>query len=120
MACEATFSCIRRAPRRLKGRYRHFLHWLMVDFHAIRSLRTRLSRAGLHSRHAQQVVRGPNHIGRKLGLHDSDEAALSQSADRLHPAEDLLDALALSLADRVALVPRGPAIEPRRPATLDP
>jgi len=63
--------------------------------------------------HSQQVVGDRHQVGGELRLHDPNEAALSQATDRLHPAEDLLDPLALSLADAVALVARGARIQPQ-------
>ena len=58
----------------------------------------------LQSRDPQKVVRGTNQAGGELGLGLSDETGLPQSTDGLHPAEDLLDAFALSLAHDVAAV----------------
>src|SRR5262245_66005015 len=82
-------------------------------------LRRRLRPGELHPRHPEQVVGRPDHVGGKLRLGDADEATASQAADRLHPAEDLFNALALSLADEVAVVTRGPAIETRSAAAFD-
>jgi len=42
-----------------------------------------------------------------------------KAAVALHPTEDLLDALSLSLADRVAGMARGARIQPRAVAAFD-
>ncbi len=68
------------------------------------SLRTYLSRRDLQSSHPEQVVRRAHHVGDELRLHLSDEAALSESAYRFHPAEDLLDSFALLLTDRITVM----------------
>src|SRR5262245_31779170 len=82
-------------------------------------LRAGLRCGGRHPRHPEQVVGRPDHVGGKLRLGDADEATASQAADRLHPAEDLFNALSLSLADEVAVVTRGPAIETWSAAAFD-
>lgn len=66
-----------------------------------------LRRAQGESCHSQQVVGGAHHIGGELRLRDPDEAALSHVTHGVHPTEDFLDSLALSLVDAVALVVRG-------------
>src|SRR5512132_1841498 len=64
-------------------------------------------------RHADQVVGGK---GEGEGHADPSEPAefgLPQAADRLQPAKDLLDALALFLAERVAGMASGAAVDRR-------
>ena len=70
-------------------------------------------RGRLQSRHSQKVVSGADQVGGHLRFGLPDEACLSQSTYGLHPAEDLLDAFALSLADGVAAVPGSACIEAR-------
>jgi hypothetical protein len=75
-----------------------FLCSFMPDSRSFASLRAHLSCGRLQSRHAKQVVRRADQVRSELGLGDAHEAALPQSAYCLHPAEDFLDALSLSLA----------------------
>jgi hypothetical protein len=74
----------------------------------------------LQTRHSEQVIRGADDVGGKLGLRQTHEAALTQAANRLHPAEDLLHPFALTLADGVALVACRARVKSRRAATLHP
>src|ERR1043166_6512643 len=55
-------------------------------------------------RHPQQVVSGPDEVGPEAGPFDAAVPRLPQAADRLAPAEDLLDLLATPLAELVAHV----------------
>src|SRR5439155_17146373 len=96
-----------------------FLCSFMADARSFPSLRAYLSCRRLQLRHAQKVVRRADQVRGELGLRDPDEAALSEPAHRLHPAEDLLDALALSLADRVALMSGRSAIQSRCATALN-
>src|SRR5690606_23304798 len=71
-------------------------------------------------RNPQEVVGARRQVRVQAGALEANEAALSQAADALQPAEDLLDALAGSLAHPVTRVPGRAAIEPRRDPPLDP
>src|SRR3954454_12010720 len=51
---------------------------------------------------ADQVIGGADEIAREGGAVESSEASPTEAADGLHPAEDLLDPLADTLADGVA------------------
>lgn len=68
--------------------------------------------------HPNQVVdaQGQREVPSDLFLTDVTE--LAEDADGLEPAEDFLDALAGSLADVVARVPGGPAVDGRRAVAL--
>src|SRR6266571_1885893 len=92
----------------------------LAESSSLGSLWTYLSRRDLQSSHPEQVVRRAHHVGGELRLHPSDEAALSESADRFHPAEDLLDSFALLLTERITVMPRGARIQARSAAALDP
>src|SRR3982751_5262104 len=61
--------------------------------------------------HANQVVRGGGE--RHVPIDDlaAAVAEFPQTANRLHPAEHLLDELAPLLAGRIAGMPRGPVID---------
>jgi len=61
------------------------------------------SDGGPQSRQSEQVVGRRGYFTLQLDLPSTDEPRSSQSADRLAPAEDILDPLANSLTDRVAL-----------------
>src|SRR5262245_171860 len=65
---------------------------------------------GHESCHSNEVVRRRHQIRRQLGQMQADEARSAKAADGLHPAKDLLDALALLLADRIPSMPRGAPI----------
>ena len=60
---------------------------------------------------ADQVVGGADEIAREGGAVEPSEAGSTEAADGLHPAEDLLDALPDPLADGVAGVAGGPAVD---------
>src|ERR1700676_5296395 len=60
---------------------------------------------------AEQVVGGSHQIGMQLGALEAAIASTAQAAHGLHPAEDLFDPLAYPLADRVADMTRGAAVE---------
>src|SRR5205807_1385251 len=79
----------------------HFcLHW------------TQLPCCRLQSTHTKQVIGGGNDVGVNAnGLHAARHGA-AQPAIGFHPAEDLLDALSLLLADRVAGMTSRAHIEP--------
>src|SRR5579862_4361792 len=67
----------------------------------------------------QQVVGGTDEMRVQLHSSDAPKARATKSAPGLHPAEDLLDPLTLSLTDPVALVARRARIEPGGVATLN-
>src|SRR5215475_11857749 len=78
---------------------------------ARRSNERRASRRRLERPHPDQVV--GRRCEQKLPV-DAGAAAmteLAQPADRFHPTEDFFDAFSRHLADRVAGMARGPAIE---------
>ena len=83
--------------------------WLPGDVFRCASLRL----AGNQLRHPDQVVCCREEVGDHLVLLDALVSRLSEDPDRLHPSEDLLDLLPATLADRVALVSRGPAVDGR-------
>src|SRR6187551_2839078 len=74
---------------------------------------------GAQPTHAQQIVSRTDEPGVELHPSDAAEHRLAQSAVALHPAEDLLHALAFLLAHRVARMARGTRIESRRASILD-
>jgi hypothetical protein len=74
----------------------------MCSLAAFRSLRTHRCRDRQQPYQAHQVVGGPDEVGRQLRLHHASKARASKAAHRFHPAEDLLDPLALSLAHGLA------------------
>ena len=82
-------------------------------------LRRQLSCRWSQSTHAQQVVSGGNDVGVQAHARQSASHRAAQPAVGLHPAEDLLDTLSFSLADRVAGVARGACVEPRGLAAFD-
>src|SRR5712691_2937388 len=92
----------------------------LAESSSLGPLWTHLSRRDLQSSHPEQVVRRADHVGGELRLHPSDETTLSESADRFHPAEDLLDSFALLLTHGITVMPRGARIQARGAATLDP
>ena len=61
----------------------------------------------------QQVVGGADQVGGETGPLDAPIARATEVADRLDPAEDLLDPLAYSLADCVARPIGGAQVERR-------
>src|SRR6516165_1894519 len=67
----------------------------------------------------QQVIGRTHKVGVQLHAGNATKARATQSAPALHPAEDFLDPLALSLADPVALMPSRTGIEPWGIAALD-
>src|SRR3974377_2355014 len=67
----------------------------------------------------QQVIGRAHKVGVQLHAGNATKARATQSAPALHPAEDLLDPLALSLADPVALMPSRTVIEPWGMRALD-
>jgi len=64
-------------------------------------------------RHSKQVVRGGDHVGSGLIGTEPDVARLPKAADRLDPAEDLLDALPYALTDGVSRRTRRPSVDYR-------
>ena len=60
---------------------------------------------------ADQIVGGADEIACEGGAVESSEAGPTEATDGLHPAEDLLNALPDPLADSVAWVARGPAVD---------
>src|SRR6516225_6929050 len=62
-------------------------------------------------RHSQQVVGGPHEVGPEACPLHAAVARLPQAADRLPPAEDLLDLLATPLAELVARLTQGAPVE---------
>src|SRR5689334_19462956 len=60
---------------------------------------------------ADQVVGGGHEVARQAGALDAPETGPSEAADGLHPAEDLLDAFPDPLADGIAGVAGGPAVD---------
>src|SRR6202034_3530010 len=67
----------------------------------------------------QQVVGGADEVRVQLHSGDAAEARAAQATPALHPAENLFDPLALSLADPVARMPSRASIQPRGVAPLD-
>src|SRR6516164_8020344 len=67
----------------------------------------------------QQIVGGTDEVGMQLHSGNAAKACAPQATPALHPAEDLLDPLALSLTDPVALMSRGASIQPRSVTSLD-
>src|SRR5260370_6750615 len=86
--------------------------FVLRSFVHFRLLRTQLPCGCWQSTHAQQVVSGGNDVGVKAHACQSASHRASQSAVGFHPAEDLLDALSPSLADRRAGAARGAWVEP--------
>src|SRR5579862_7129881 len=66
---------------------------------------------GEQSSHPEQVVRAADDVCGELGTGFPSEACSPEAADGLAPAEDLLDSLADALADPVARVARGAAVD---------
>ena len=62
-------------------------------------------------RHPYEVVGRCDEVGPEVVAFDPSVARLAKSADCLHPAEDLLDALPFPLAERVARI----VVPPRFP-----
>src|SRR5579884_851780 len=60
---------------------------------------------------ADQVVGCRDQVAREAGAVQAAEARPTEAADRLHPAEDLLHALAHALAEGVAHLARGAAVD---------
>src|SRR6266568_2376422 len=77
--------------------------------------RHRLGRERREPTQPQQVVGGPDEQRVQLGPRTAYEPTLAQTADRLRPAPDFLDQLPPALAQGIAAVAGGPAIEPRSP-----
>src|SRR5215469_8520829 len=67
----------------------------------------------------QQVVGGADEVGMQLHASDAAEARATQTTPALHPAEDLFDPFALSLADPVARMPCRTSVQPRSPAPVN-
>src|SRR5262249_22618654 len=67
----------------------------------------------------QQVVGGADEVGMQLHASDAAEARATQTTPALHPAEDLFDPLALSLADPVTRMPCRTSVQPRSPAPVN-
>ena len=63
---------------------------------------------------AQQIVGRADEVGGMLRARHAAESRLAQAADRLQPPKDLFHPLADSLTERIAHVPRRPAIQARR------
>src|SRR5437588_12247706 len=82
-------------------------------------LNRHLSRDRSQSTDAQQVVGGSDQVRVQLHTGEAAEAGAAQAAVRLHPTEDLFDALALLLADPVARVPRGPSVKTGSVPSID-
>jgi len=72
------------------------------------------SSAGTKLCDSQQVVSGADQVGGESGTFDAPIAVAPEVADRLDPAEDLLDPLARSLTDRVSRPIGGTQVERRR------
>ena len=70
-----------------------------------RSLRAWPSARRCQASDSQQVVGRAGDLGLLLELPAADESRSGQTADRLEPAEDLLDPFANALTDRIALGP---------------
>lgn len=81
-------------------------------------MRTDLSRDGTEPPDAKEVVSGTVQVSQKPGARDAAQFALSKSADRFEPTEDLFDPLAFSLRDAVTAVASGAAIESRSLAVV--
>ena len=86
--------------------------WIWRSFAHFGPLWTQLPCGWPQSAHAQQVVSGGNDVGVDLHAFEAAHHRAAQSTVGLHPAEDLLDALSLSLADVVALMACRARIEP--------
>src|SRR6267143_3275536 len=71
------------------------------------------------STEAQQVVGRSDQVGVQLHAGEAAEAGAAQAPVRLHPTEDLFDALALLLADPVARMARGANVEPCSAASVN-
>src|SRR5713226_6695415 len=84
-----------------------------------RDLWTYLSRGGSQPTHAQQVVGRAYEVGVQLHPRETASERAAQAAIGLHPAEDFLDALSLSLTDGVSGMTGGARIEPRGRAAFD-
>src|SRR5882672_5816069 len=82
-------------------------------------LSLRSGRQRHQARHAQEVVGARCEVGVELRALEAHEATLSHAGDGLEPAEDLLDALAMTLTDPVTRMSCGSSIETRRASTLD-
>src|SRR5262249_58825328 len=80
---------------------------------SVRSARVPASSGGRRHelRHPEQVVRRGDEVGPEAGAGEAAVATLAPAPDRLAPAEDLFDPLPRALAQRVARMPRGAAIE---------
>jgi len=76
------------------------------------------SRSREQAGHAHQIVGRRRKVGPKPDLGGSALPQFAEAADGLHPAEDLFDALAHSLADLEARVASGPPINPGPAARL--
>ena len=81
--------------------------WQILDH------RTRSSRRGDKFRDADEVVGGDGEREHPPTSGGAAVAGLAQAADRLDPAEDLLDPLAYPLADRVAGMARRAPVDRR-------
>src|SRR6516164_730568 len=68
---------------------------------------------------AQQVVSGADEVSMQLHSGDAAKTRPAQATPALHPAENLFDPLALSLAYPVALMPRRASVQPRSVAAID-
>src|SRR3974377_1637224 len=68
---------------------------------------------------AQQVVGRAYEVGMQLHSGNAAKARAAQATPALHPAEDLLDPLALSLAHPVAVMTRCASVQPGGVAALD-
>src|SRR5579863_6342277 len=88
-----------------------------VDSRTVTRRRPRGPSCGLseESSNSQQVVGSTEHVGRELVAMEPLEPGLAEVADRLHPAEDLLDPLSEPLADRIARVPSRARVDGRVP-----
>src|SRR5882762_4141134 len=71
------------------------------------------------STEAQQVVGRSDQVRVQLHAGEAAEACAAQAPVRLHPTEDLLDPLALLLADPVARMARGANVEPCSAASVN-
>src|SRR5258708_23173179 len=85
----------------------------------LRDLWTHLSRGGLQSTHSKQVVGRAHEVGVQLHPRETASERAAQATIGLHPAEDFLDALSLSLTDGVSGMTGGARIEPRGVAAFD-
>src|SRR5882672_9325272 len=90
-----------------------------LDRRARMSLSLRSGRQRRQARHAQEVVGARCEVGVELRAIEAHEATLSHAGNGLEPAEDLLDALAMTLTDPVTRMACRPSIETRRASALD-